>query len=100
MLRGKLNSMGEYLSNAELETKASRETITRLVSEAEREQRVTTKFTMEMDKIRAVSLAFTCARICILFCTRKTTENLLRFYNNHSQAYMYMYSSCKGLVKY
>ena len=54
MLRGKLNSMKEYLSNAELETKASRETIMRLVSEAEREQRVATKFTMEIDKIKMV----------------------------------------------
>ena len=55
MLRGKLNSMKEYLSNAELETKASRETIMRLVSEAEREQRVATQYTMQIDKIKMVS---------------------------------------------
>ena len=54
-LRSKLNSMKEYLSNAELETKASRETITRLVSDAEREQRVSTQVTMEIDKFRMVS---------------------------------------------
>ena len=63
MLRGKLNSMSEYLSNAELETKASRETITRLVSEADREQRVATKFTMEMDKIRAVSFKLQLSKV-------------------------------------
>lgn len=54
-LRGKLDAMREYLSNAELETKASRETITRLVADAEREQRTVSKYTLEMDDVRLVS---------------------------------------------
>ena len=37
--QGKLLTMKEYVNNAEVETKASRETIMRLVSEAEKEQR-------------------------------------------------------------
>ena len=53
-LRGKIAAMKEYINNAELETKASRETIIRLVSEAEREQRTVSKYTVEFDQLRQV----------------------------------------------
>lgn len=54
MLRGKMASMRDYLGNAELETKASRETIMRLVCEAEREQKMNSKYNIEFDGMRAV----------------------------------------------
>ncbi len=54
MLKGKIASLKDYLQSAELETKASRETIMRLVSESEREQRTATKFTLEVDNLRVV----------------------------------------------
>ena len=54
LLKGKLVTMNEMLSSTELETKASRETIMRLVSEVGKEQKVTTKFTSEIDNLRMV----------------------------------------------
>ncbi|ELU12895.1 hypothetical protein CAPTEDRAFT_173947 [Capitella teleta] len=51
-LRSKFASMREHLENAQLEHKASRETILRLVSEAEREQKSSNKYCMEMDSLR------------------------------------------------
>ena len=56
MLRGKLTTMKEYLTSAEVENKASRETIMRLVTETEREQRSVSKFTLDMDNLRLVSV--------------------------------------------
>ena len=53
-LRGKITSMREHMESAELEHKASRETIMRLVAEAEKEQKLTTKFTMDLDTLRLV----------------------------------------------
>jgi hypothetical protein len=55
MLKGKIATMKEHCHSAELETKASRETIMRLVSETDREQRSTNKFTMDMENCRMVS---------------------------------------------
>ena len=55
MLKGKLVTMKEYISSAELETKASRETIMRLVSEAEREQRNQSSYNLELTNLRVVS---------------------------------------------
>ncbi|XP_046545107.1 coiled-coil domain-containing protein 170-like [Haliotis rubra] len=52
MLKGKLLSLNEALNNTEMETKASRETIMRLVSEVGREQKVATRYTSEIDSIR------------------------------------------------
>ena len=46
--------MKEYVNNAEVETKASRETIMRLVSEAEKEQRNNSRYSVEMDNLRVV----------------------------------------------
>ena len=54
LLQGKLTTMKEYLSSAELENKASRETIMRLVSETEREQKSASRYTLEMDTLRLV----------------------------------------------
>lgn len=54
-LQGKLASMRDYVGSAEVETRACRETITRLVSEAEKEQKATTQYSMELDSIRLVS---------------------------------------------
>lgn len=51
-LKEKIASLKEFVMTAEVETKASRETIMRLVSEAEREQRTTTKFNYEVDNLR------------------------------------------------
>ena len=48
--------MKEYVNNAEVETKASRETIMRLVSEAEKEQRNNSRFNVEMDNLRVVRM--------------------------------------------
>ena len=55
-LKGKLLTMKEYVNNAEVETKASRETIMRLVSEAEKEQRNNSRFNVEMDNLRVVCM--------------------------------------------
>ena len=55
MLKGKMVSMGEHLNKTNLETKASRETIMRLVSEVGREQRVATQYTTDMENLRLVS---------------------------------------------
>ncbi len=57
-LKGKVLTMKEYVNNAEVETKASRETIMRLVSEAEKEQRNNTRYNVEMDNLRVVSVVF------------------------------------------
>ena len=46
--------MKEYTNNAELETKACRETIMRLVTEAEKEQKSATKYSLELDSLRLV----------------------------------------------
>ncbi len=54
-LKGKIMSMKEYVTSAETETKACRETIMRLVTEAEKEQASATKFSMELDSLRVVS---------------------------------------------
>lgn len=55
MLRSKIASMREYMESAELEHKASRETILRLVTEAEREQKSSNKYCLEIDAVRMVS---------------------------------------------
>ncbi|KAK3799203.1 hypothetical protein RRG08_054331 [Elysia crispata] len=52
MLKGKMVSMNEHLNKTNLETKASRETIMRLVSEVGREQRVATQYTTDMENLR------------------------------------------------
>ena len=55
MLRGKLMTLTETLKNSELETKASRETIMRLVSEVGKEQQLHSKYTADLDAYRSVS---------------------------------------------
>lgn len=52
MLKGKLVTLDEMLSNSEMESKASRETITRLVSEISREQKVTSHSSFELNNLR------------------------------------------------
>lgn len=52
LLKGKLMTLSETLTNSQLESKASRETIMRLVSEMGREQKVTTRYTAEIENIR------------------------------------------------
>lgn len=56
-MKSKLASMKEYMSTAEVENKASRETIMRLVSETEREQKFVSRYTVEMDNLKLVSLS-------------------------------------------
>lgn len=53
MLKGKILTLNETLNNTELETKASRETIMRLVSEVGKEQRDFERRTHEMDAFRS-----------------------------------------------
>lgn len=55
LLKGKLVTLNETLASTQLESKASRETIMRLVSEMNRDQKVTTKYTSEVENLRMVS---------------------------------------------
>ena len=83
MLRGKMATMKEYLSSAEVENKASRETIMRLVTEAEREQRSVGKFTLDLDNLRLVCniLYKTTCRLKKLFQVFFfTLDNLVHIY--------------------
>ncbi|KAK3093737.1 hypothetical protein FSP39_019476 [Pinctada imbricata] len=52
LLKGKIVTLHETLNNTELESKASRETIMRLVSEVGKEQKVATRFTSEVENLR------------------------------------------------
>ncbi|CAL1527506.1 unnamed protein product [Lymnaea stagnalis] len=52
MLKGKIMTMNEHLNETQLETKASRETIMRLVSEVGREQKVATRYTSDIENLR------------------------------------------------
>ncbi|XP_005089149.1 coiled-coil domain-containing protein 170 [Aplysia californica] len=52
MLKGKILNMNEHLNETQLETKASRETIMRLVSEVGREQKITTRYTSDIENLR------------------------------------------------
>lgn len=54
-LKGKILTLNEHLNETQLETKASRETIMRLVSEMGREQKVATRYTVDIEKLRIVS---------------------------------------------
>ena len=68
MLKGKLLNLNGALTSTELETKASRETIMRLVSEVGREQKVATRYTSEIENIRMVrytSISLLCSQIQI-----------------------------------
>ncbi|XP_052769959.1 coiled-coil domain-containing protein 170-like isoform X2 [Mya arenaria] len=53
LLRGKLLTLNETLNNSELETKASRETIMRLVSEMGREQQMQSRYESERETLRS-----------------------------------------------
>lgn len=55
MLKGKLVTLKEALNSTELETKASRETIMRLVSEVGKEQKVATRYTSDLERLRVVN---------------------------------------------
>ncbi|XP_071164540.1 coiled-coil domain-containing protein 170-like [Mytilus edulis] len=52
VLKGKLVTLKEALNSTELETKASRETIMRLVSEVGKEQKVATRYTSDLERLR------------------------------------------------
>lgn len=54
MLKGRLCTAQETLANSEMESKASRETINRLVSEVNSEQSVASKFKQELEHINRV----------------------------------------------
>lgn len=56
LLKGKLVTLNEMLTNTELESKASRETIMRLVSEVGREQKVASRYNTDYDTLRMVCL--------------------------------------------
>ncbi|XP_076442383.1 coiled-coil domain-containing protein 170-like [Babylonia areolata] len=53
LLKGKLVMLNETLTSTQLEGKASRETIMRLVSEMGREQKLTIQYNADMEKLRA-----------------------------------------------
>ena len=57
MLKGKILTLNETVNSTELETKASRETIMRLVSEVGKEQRDFERMQQEMDAFRSVCRA-------------------------------------------
>lgn len=61
LLKGKIVTLNETVNSTELESKASRETIMRLVSEVGKEQKVATRFTSEIDNLRLV-----CFPACII----------------------------------
>ena len=54
MLKGKILTLNETVNSTELESKASRETIMRLVSEVGKEQRDFERMQQEMDAFRSV----------------------------------------------
>ena len=64
MLKGKILTLNETLNNTELETKASRETIMRLVSEVGKEQRDFERRTHEMDAFRSVRVGLS-SLLCV-----------------------------------
>ncbi len=72
--------MKEYVNNAEVETKASRETIMRLVSEAEKEQRNNSRYSVEMDGLRVVrqaaSVEFSLATCCFIACSDSSSSTI------------------------
>ena len=55
MLKGRLCTVQESLASSELEAKASRETITRLVSEVNTESSTASKYQQEIEHLRRVS---------------------------------------------
>jgi len=55
MLKGKLCTLEDSLSNSELESKASRETITRLVAEVNNEQSSAHRIRAEIEALARVS---------------------------------------------
>lgn len=60
MLKGKMSTMKDYVSNVELEQQTNRETIMRLVNEAEREQKNVSRYTLDVENLvveRDVALA-------------------------------------------
>ena len=56
MLKGKMCTLQETLANSELESKASRETINRLVSEVNSEQSAITNVRQQIDQLSRVSV--------------------------------------------
>lgn len=57
MLKGKLATLRDYVSQAELEQQTNRETIMRLMCEAEREQKSISRCTLDMDNLIVVTSA-------------------------------------------
>lgn len=57
MLRGRLSTLNEALNGSELESKASRETIQRLVGEIEREQKTYVEKATSVEKLKMVSVS-------------------------------------------
>jgi len=55
MLKGRLCTVQESLANSELESKASRETINRLVSEMNKEQSLVSKYKADVEHLERVS---------------------------------------------
>ncbi|KAJ8308568.1 hypothetical protein KUTeg_013442 [Tegillarca granosa] len=65
MLKGKIVTLSETLNSTELETKASRETIMRLVSEVGKEQQIATRYTSEVDSLKMERDSAITARISL-----------------------------------
>ena len=54
VLKGKLVTLNETLNDTQVESKASRETVLRLVAEMGREQKIATRYTAEVESLRLV----------------------------------------------
>ena len=54
-LRDKMGAMNEYVRSADVENKASRETILRLVSETEKGQGLASRYNMDIGVLKQVS---------------------------------------------
>jgi len=60
MLKGQMETMKDHFMNVENEVKASRDTIARLIGEAEKGQMSVSRYTLDMEGVRLVSLNKLC----------------------------------------
>ena len=57
MLKGQMQTMRDHCLNVENEVKASRDTVARLIGEAEKGQMSVSRYTLDMEGIRLVSIS-------------------------------------------
>uniref|UniRef100_A0A8C4WPJ7 Coiled-coil domain containing 170 n=1 Tax=Gopherus evgoodei TaxID=1825980 RepID=A0A8C4WPJ7_9SAUR len=64
MLKGQIATLAEAINVHEIESKASRETIMRLVSEVSKEQKKAVTYSQDMDKLSKVNYFLVCMSVC------------------------------------